>query len=160
MKNIIGYENYSITEKGIIVNQKTGHTKSWYIGSTGYYMVTLSKSNKQTPKRVHRLLAKMFIPNPENKPHVNHKNGIKTDNDLINLEWCTHLENMEHAFRTGLVNNTGVNNGMAKLNPVSVKSIKHSLLKGESQYKISKRHGVSRSCILKIHLGTTWKHIV
>jgi len=159
MKTINNFENYTITENGVIINEKTKHNKSWYIGSTGYYMVTLSKNNKQNPKRVHRLIAEMFIPNPYNKPHVNHKDGDKLNNNIKNLEWCTHLENMQHAFRTGLANNTGVNNGMAKLNPTRVKSIKHSLMKGESQQKIADRHGVSRSCILKIHLGKTWKHI-
>jgi len=159
MKKIKNYENYTITEKGVIINQKTNYNKSLYIGSTGYYMVTLSKNNKQNPKRVHRLIAEAYIPNPNNKPYVNHKNGIKTDNAISNLEWCTHDENMKHAFKTGLANNTGIKNGMAKLNPTKVKSIKHALIKGESQQKIADRFGVSRSCILKIHLGKTWKHI-
>jgi len=159
MKKINQYENYTITEKGVIINQNTGHNKSWYVGSTGYYMVTLSKNNKQNPKRVHRLIAEMYIPNPYNKPHVNHKNGIKTDNSLSNLEWVTHDENMKHAFRTGLANNTGINNGMSKLNPDKVLDIKKLLKNGLSQSKIAEKFNVSRSCILKIHLGKTWKHI-
>jgi hypothetical protein len=159
METIKNFEDYNINEKGVIITKKTGHNKSWYIGSTGYYMVSLSKNRKTVPQRVHRLIAINFIPNPENKPHVNHLDGDKLNNAISNLEWCTHLENMQHAFKTGLANNTGINNGMSKLNPTRVKSIKHSLMKGESQYKIAKRHGVSRSCILKIHLGKTWKHI-
>lgn len=156
---IKGHERYEISKCGVIRNCKNLKIKSQYVGSTGYYMVSFSYNNKSKPKRVHRLLADAFIANPKNKPQVNHINGIKTDNSLVNLEWCTPKENMDHAFKTGLANNTGVNNGMSKLNPTRVKSIKHALIKGESQQKIADRFGVSRSCILKIHLKKTWKHV-
>lgn len=68
----------------------------------GYYYVGLYKDNKKTTLRLHRLIAKAFIPNPNNKPHINHINGIKTDNRIENLEWVTHSENIQHAYNTGL----------------------------------------------------------
>ena len=65
----------------------------------GYYKVKLRKDGKTYNKFVHRLIAETFIPNPENKPEVNHKNGIKTDNRVSNLEWCSRSENMKHSYK-------------------------------------------------------------
>lgn len=67
-----------------------------------YQLVVLCKDSNKHPIRVHALVAKAFIPNPENKPYVNHINGIKHDNRLENLEWVTKSENELHAHRTGL----------------------------------------------------------
>jgi hypothetical protein len=72
------------------------------MGNWGYYFVTLYKENKAYQRVIHRLIAKTFIPNPENKPQTNHKNGNKLDNSVENLEWVTASENIEHAYRTGL----------------------------------------------------------
>lgn len=69
----------------------------------GYRYVTISVKNKRKNHYVHILVAKAFIPNPEEKPCVNHKNGNKKDNSVGNLEWCTYGENQAHAIKTGLV---------------------------------------------------------
>lgn len=153
------HPRYEISNTGIIRNKENKKLKSQYIGSTGYYMVSFSYNNKSKPQRVHRLLALTFIPNPKNLPEVNHIDGDKLNNNLTNLEWTTHHENMSHAFRIGLANNTGVRNGQTKLNEIQVTEIKSLLKQGLSQYKIAEMFNVSRSCILGIKLGKLWKHV-
>lgn len=81
----------------IIKNLKPGIEKR-----TGYLSVTLLKDNKQLTKQVHRLVAETFIDNIDYKPIINHKNGIKIDNNVNNLEFCTASENNKHAYRLGI----------------------------------------------------------
>lgn len=79
----------------------------------GYYVVNI----KSKTQRVHRLIAKTFIANTQNKPYINHINGIRNDNRIENLEWCTQSENLKHAYKIGLskpVINTGIKNGFSK----------------------------------------------
>src|SRR4051794_10511209 len=68
----------------------------------GYFRIDLWKNSKRTPKKIHRIVAETFLPNPLHKREVNHKNGIKADNRVENLEWATSSENKLHAYRLGL----------------------------------------------------------
>lgn len=156
---IKGHERYEINCDGIIRNAETKAIKSQYIGSTGYCMVSFSYQNKSKTQRVHRLLMSTFSPIGDENAHINHKNGDKIDNRLANLEWCTHQENMTHAFRYGLANNTGEKNGQSKLTEIQVKKIKLLLSQGVTQQKIANEYGVSRSCILGIHVNRLWSHV-
>jgi len=151
--------NYEISKEGIIRVINTKKIKSQYVSSTGYYIISISHNNKSKPHRVHRLLAETFLKNPQNKPEINHKDGNKLNNNISNLEYCTHAENMKHAFKNGLVNNTGIKNGRAKLNNNKVRKIRAMLKDGISQQKIANEFQISRGAILKINLGKTWKHI-
>lgn len=80
-----------------------------YLTKKGYYHIMLYKGNTKG-YLVHRLVAEAFIPNPDNKPQINHINGIKTDNSVNNLEWCNNKENYDHALRNNLVSNQFLNN--------------------------------------------------
>lgn len=73
------------------------------ISNRGYMRIRVMRNGKQCHMSVHRLLAECFIPNPENKPQINHKNGDKTDNRLSNLEWTTGDENIVHAIKNGII---------------------------------------------------------
>lgn len=101
---------YSISENGIVrsnarlifhpegnKNLKDRILKNC-INKFGYEKVSIRQNGISKIKAVHRLVALTYIPNIENKPAVNHKNGVKTDNRVENLEWCTHSENMKHSF--------------------------------------------------------------
>lgn len=109
-KDIKDYEGrYQVSNLGRIrslldcfLEPKEPTIKKTYIGTQGYEVVSFYKHTKMQLKKVHRLIAEAFVQNPDNKPFINHINGIKHDNRLDNLEWCTPKENMVHARDTGL----------------------------------------------------------
>lgn len=104
---IKNFPNYYATDSGNIYsrysnkyNNKTGRIRKLkpQLSKSGYLHLSLCRNGIIYNKRVNRLIAETFIPNLKNKPHVNHKNGIKTDNRVENLEWVSQSENTKHAY--------------------------------------------------------------
>lgn len=95
--------NFSVSNSIYI---KRGKLLKTHLDKDGYSQITVMFDSKERGlKKIHRLVAEAFIPNIENKPQINHKNGIKSDNRVENLEWCTASENQFHAIKTGLRKN-------------------------------------------------------
>lgn len=129
----------------------------------GYLKVNLKKNQKGKSLRVHRLVADAFLINSENKPQVNHINGVKNDNNIKNLEWVTLSENRKHAYDTGLQNGKakrGVKSNFNKLSESQVIEIKNTYKKGVNTYKdIAEKFNVSRECVGRIIRGKNWAWI-
>lgn len=120
-KNVVGYENYKVSNFGRIKSLNYNKTKYAKILKPdirrGYLSVTLYKNRVRNRFQVHRLVAINFLPNVYNLPCVNHIDGNKQNNRIDNLEWCTYKQNINHAIKTNLRSfNMGGNPNAKKIN--------------------------------------------
>jgi len=161
-KDVKGYEGlYQVSNMGRVKNLKRNTIKT-PCSVKDYYRIVLSKNNNKVSTGIHCLVAKAFINNPENKPEVNHKDGIKTNNIVSNLEWCTRIENVHHSWETGLssTQNIGMLNGFSKLNDKQVLEIREKYIPRKySSRKLAKEYNVEKGCILSIVNRKSWTHI-
>jgi hypothetical protein len=155
---IKGYENlYSVSNKGRvysfyrekILKPNTQH---------GYSRVSLHKNKTHKVFKVHRLVALAFIKNPKNKPIVNHKNSVRDDNRVENLEWCTPRENVDHATLKKRWN-YGEKAYCSKLTKSQVMYIRENE-NNISAIKLAKRFKVTKTTIRKIQKGIKWRHLL
>jgi hypothetical protein len=177
-KDIIGFEGYyQVSNLGRIKSCSRGtyhpSNKCMHIlkekimkqsNVRGYLQISFKikdkYENKNSMIKVHRLVAFAFIENCQNKPCVNHINGVKTDNRVENLEWVTYSENSLHAFKTGLKNQNGEKHPSNKLKDSDVIEIKNRIKNGEKDCDIARLFCVTRGNIYCIKKNKTWTHII
>lgn len=128
IKIIPSKPKYGATNNGNIIRLDTGEILKGTIISSGYNVVSIDNLKNRKTRFTHRLVAEAWIPNPDNKPFINHKNGIKTDNRVDNLEWCTCKENIRHAWE----------NGLNKITPYQRENMKRLHKEGRFKYKTTK----------------------
>lgn len=122
--------------------------------SNGIVAVTIKWSGVKTKKIIiHREVAKAFVPNPNQKETVNHKNGVRMDNRANNLEWMTLKENISHSVKNGF-HTKGIEHWCSKLTPKKVKKIRSS---NWSLSKLSRRFNVSIATIANVKKRKSWK---
>jgi hypothetical protein len=174
-KDIVGYEGmYQVSNYGNVkslerVVVRSNGSKMYIkekllnkrLNDRGYIEIKLSKNGKSGYAKLHRLVAQAFIPNPENKPQVNHKDTDKENNHVDNLEWNTHSENQKHAHANGLYDRSGEANSCNKVSEQDVIEIRTRKASGEKLGKVyeSYKESISKHGFKAIWYGYNWKHI-
>lgn len=154
---ISGLENlYTVSSKGRISRVKSGKILKPHVNKKGYLSIALCKKCRYTKAYIHRLVLMAFT--TSHLKQVNHKNGIKADNTLENLEWVSARENLLHACRT-LGVRTGSNHWNAKLDDASVAEMRSAHSSGESVMSITRRFTVSHATVSRILSGKIWRQI-
>lgn len=153
------YPHILVSNFGDIVSTyfKKHRTLTSHIDYKGYPATQFTINKKHFNKRIHRLVAETFIPNPAILPQVNHKDGNKLNNHISNLEWVTNNENMKKSAELGL-HWRGEKHLSAKLKEYQVLEIR-KLLKYKKPHKIAVLYKVTASTIYAIKNNKTWRHI-
>lgn len=164
-REIKGYEGmYEVSNWGRVRRAKDGPS-TWKgkimklgVSSKGYHQVDLVKAGARKSLRVARIVGIAFISNPNNLPQINHRDGVKLHDWADNLEWNTAAQNIQHAFKNGLVNSRkGEKNNKSKLTEIEVVEVKQLLEAGKLlQREIGAIFGVTQTGISSIKTGRSW----
>lgn len=161
-KDIANFKGrYSVSMRGEIYSKKN-HLIMKQTTNTGYLRLSLvSNDGRRRGKYVHRLVAETFIPNPEGKSQVNHKDGNPLNNRVDNLEWVTPKENMIHASELGRFKDKrkGTKNPKSKFTNDDISEIRKMREQGHTLQYIADRFNCSISTVSMIYLYKTWTHI-
>jgi len=157
--SVRGFEEYKVTDRGDIIG-KYGRKLKPRISPDGYVRARFCKKNGQYSRSIHRIVLENFVsPCPEGK-ECNHKNGIKTDNRVENLEWVTRSRNSIHAFAMGLKSQKGEESSRAKLTNRKVRTIRGLLESTNFTHSaIAEMFGVTRSVISNIRARRLWDYV-
>lgn len=141
-RDVIGYEGfYQVSNLGRVKSLKCNKPKilkAYFYRQDEYLAVELFIHSKQKPIKIHRLVAEAFLPNPDNKPQVNHIDGNKLNNRLTNFEWVTVGENVRHAYKLGLIKRkSGCEHHQAKLTEEQVRYIRKVCIPGDRKFGIN-----------------------
>lgn len=157
------FSDYAVSTHGEVMRltggrgTRSGHILKPVLSKRGYLAVNLRREGKTHTKGIHVLIASAFIPNPEAKPQVNHRDGVKTNNSILNLEWATNAENVKHAYDTGLNSPiTGCQSPRAKLKQEQIRAVWNLRADGLSQEAIAKSVGVAQITISRILRGISY----
>lgn len=161
-KEIIGYPKYFVSNFGRL--KSTKNNKETYLTGgktkTGYTFFCLYNNKKDHIQMyIHRLVGIYFIRAPLIGECINHKDGNKNNNNVTNLEWCNHVENMKHGYKNKLIISKGERNGMAKISEKDALDIISRVLKKERYKSIIKDYQISAKSVSDIFCGRTWKHL-
>ena len=161
----VTYQRFEVSSDGKIKNANSGHVYKTVVNKKGYEQLCVSLGSREKRKifKVHRAVAETFLCNPDCKPVINHKDGNKLNNQVINLEWTTESENSRHAVYTGLMlPRRGSDNEQAKLTVNDVRYIREHYQPGDKVFgsrALARKFGVDHMQIIRTARGEKYANV-
>jgi hypothetical protein len=165
---VVGFPDYAVSDRGRVRREtigrgtKPGRILTPDVRQNGYLRASLTDTRGTRGHYIHRLVAQAFLEQPSGFNQVNHKNCDKTDNRPINLEWCTHLDNMAHAYANGRYPAAlfqGSRHWNSSFTDEKVRQIRLLFDAGMPSSEIARRFGYERRTVHGIATRQRWKHV-